>query len=111
MKPTAPTLLLLLFNFMLATPGQGDLPAGKTVHVSPDGADKANGSSETPVRTIRRALQIAERGDVVNLAAGVYAGGVATRVPGVQLQGTGNVLIRGPERDRAIEILHSETVL
>ena len=53
-------------------PGAGSAVAADIVHVSPAGSDSASGNATAPVRTVRRAIQIASAGDTVQIAAGTY---------------------------------------
>lgn len=98
-----PVALLLLVTASAAS--------GKDVHVSPSGDDRATGADSTPVRTLGRALRLAGPGDTVRLAAGVYQGGVETRTGRVTITGPPEAVVRGPERDRAIEVRHDGTTL
>jgi len=47
----------------------------RTLRVSPSGDDAATGEVEAPLKTIRRALSLAQPGDDVLIAAGVYREG------------------------------------
>lgn len=46
--------------------------AARIVHVALDGDDGATGDSGAPVRTVKRAVQLAGSGDIVEIAAGTY---------------------------------------
>lgn len=83
----------------------------KEIYVSPSGNDDAIGAEAAPVRTLKRALRLAGAGDTIRLAPGVYEGGVETRVERVTITGPADAIVRGPERDRAIEIRHDGTTL
>ena len=85
--------------------------AARTVHVAPAGDDRNDGSADRPLRTLVRALKAAGTGDTVRLATGTYDGGVATRVAGVTVEGPADAVVRGPAKDRAVEVRHDQTVL
>ncbi len=53
-------------------PGAGRAAAADVVHVSPAGSDSASGSVDAPLRTVRRAIQLASPGDTVQIATGTY---------------------------------------
>ena len=48
---------------------------------------------------------------MIRLAPGVYRGDVKTRVPGVEIAGSSESIIRGPENKRGLQVLHDKTVL
>lgn len=52
-------------------------------HVSPKGCDRADGSENTPFKTINRAARIAAPGDTVKVHEGVYRETVVPRAGGV----------------------------
>jgi hypothetical protein len=60
---------------------------GRTIWVSPTGNDATgSGFSSSPVRSPRRALEMAYTGDTINLMTGVYAGGISFERAGITLQ-------------------------
>lgn len=84
--------------------------AAKTIHVSPGGNDKAEGTAEKPLKTIKKALATAASGDTVELAAGAYRGDVQTIASGVTIAGLAEAVVSAPS-NRGIEILHDKTTL
>jgi hypothetical protein len=57
-------------------------PDGRVWHVATTGDDQAAGDDAAPLRTINRAGQLAEAGDVVIIAPGTYAESVVVRNSG-----------------------------
>lgn len=55
---------------------------GRTRHVSPSGDDAADGSEGAPLRTVGRAVSLADPGDVVLVHAGTYPESVVIDRPG-----------------------------
>ncbi len=82
-----------------------------TIHASPSGDDRDDGSDGHPVRSLKRAIELADTGDTIRLAAGDYEGRVKTQCPGVTIEGPADAIIRGPESSRAIEVRHDNTTL
>lgn len=72
--------------------------AGPGIFVSPAGSDDNPGSQDRPVRTLQRALDLAEPGAVITLAPGVY-GPAETRRAGADGR---PIAIRGSESGRDI---------
>jgi hypothetical protein len=81
-----------------------------TLHVSPAGNDKAEGTADEPLKSLKRALAVAESGDTIQLSAGAYAGEVKTRVPAVTITGPTSAVISSPG-ERGLEVLHDKTIL
>jgi alpha-N-arabinofuranosidase len=102
-------LVLLLGLSLLATP----VPATE-FHVTPDGDDSARGTRKAPLRTIQRAADLAQPGDVVTVHAGIYRervnpprGGTSDRkrivyraAPGESVEIRGSEAVRNWTRDR-----------
>lgn len=76
-------------------------------HVSPSGNDAANGSVETPLRTINRAAQLALPGDTVTVHQGAYREWIDPLNGGES--NTKRILYRAAE-DEKVEIKGSELV-
>ena len=55
-------------------------------YVSPAGDDAAAGTVDAPWKTVQRAVASAAPGDVINLRAGTYAGGVFVDKPDITIQ-------------------------
>ncbi len=53
-------------------PAEGRVEAASIVHVSTAGSDSSDGSSQSPVRTVKRAVQLARAGDTVQIRTGTY---------------------------------------
>ena len=68
----------------------------RTIHVSPTGNDKADGTAEKPLKSLKRACSFAESGDTIQLAPGAYSGEVKTRVPAVTITGPASAVISSP---------------
>ncbi len=61
--------------------------ARKIIYVSPTGNDKANGSRHSPLASIQKAINIAQRGDAVKVEPGTYTENIRLR-SGVSLVGS-----------------------
>ena len=73
--------------------------AGAVYFVSPTGANTNSGtSSSTPFKTLQKALDVAQPGTTINLAAGTYREAVATKVAGTA---AAPITIVGPESGKA----------
>ena len=85
--------------------------AAATLHVSPDGADRASGSAKAPWRTIQRALKAAQPGDVIELGPGLYLQDVKTVRDGrrgrpITVKGPADAVISGAGAPRVFEVNH-----
>ncbi len=58
---------------------RGGSPVAAELHVATTGDDRFSGSEATPYRTIRRALDVASRGDTILLHAGTYEERISTQ--------------------------------
>jgi len=96
-----------LIALVLATPL---FAAPRTIHVSPSGSDKADGSADRPLKTLEKAMSLAATGDTIELAAGRYEGDVKTAASGVTISGPGEAVISA-SGNRGIEVLHDKTTL
>uniref|UniRef100_A0A7C2WC85 DUF1565 domain-containing protein n=2 Tax=Thermorudis TaxID=1649508 RepID=A0A7C2WC85_9BACT len=90
------------------------------LYVAPDGSDEAPGTIEEPLRTLQRALDLAQPGTTIILRGGVYAleETVLTRRDGSEeapitiRSMEGEVArLRGPEEDRGVQIEHDWYIL
>jgi hypothetical protein len=84
--------------------------APRTIHVSPDGSDMAAGTPDKPLKTLEKALALAETNDTIELAAGNYAGDLRTAAAGVTIVGPAAAIVSSPG-NRGIEIRHDKTTL
>jgi hypothetical protein len=66
--------LVLCFTAVVvsSTTGANTAHAGSTLWVAVNGSDTASGSSSSPLRSITRAVQLADSGDTVMVRTGVY---------------------------------------
>lgn len=85
--------------------------AGRHWFVSPEGDDVAAGTESAPLHTLAAALKKAQSGDIIELTPGTYEGAVQTQRAGVTIAGPKDAVVRGPEDERGVEILHDGTVL
>lgn len=82
--------------------------AGTAYFVSPIGADTNSGTSAAaPFKTIQKALDLAQPGTTITLAAGSYREAVATKVAGTA---GAPITIRGPETGKAVGGRYKATV-
>lgn len=63
--------------------------ARKIIYVSPTGNDKTKGTKHTPLASIQKAINIAQKGDAVKVEPGTYTGNIRLR-SGVSLVGSGH---------------------
>jgi hypothetical protein len=89
------SLLLLASCVLLGSQVQGP-DAARDIAVSPAGADDNPGTAARPLRTLQRALDIAQPGSVIALAPGMYDP-VETRRAGAA---GAPIVIRGGESGR-----------
>ncbi len=60
---------------LTGTKARNVLPnAGKSIYVSSEGSNRNAGSKDAPVKDIQKAIDLAENGDIVNIAQGSYLG-------------------------------------
>ena len=87
----------------------GDTIDPNTTYVSPDGSDDNNGSSEAPVKTIAKAVELAasKNGQIV-IAEGTYIENNIVLDPNVfyTITGKGDVVINGNASSNSIFIMH-----
>ncbi len=55
-----------------------------TYYVAPNGNDDANGSLSSPFQTLTNVVRIVQPGDVIEVRAGTYAGGIVISRPGTK---------------------------
>lgn len=89
---------------------------GTIWYVAPHGDDAAAGTQSDPFRTIARALDAAQAGDGVSLAAGTYEESVRTRRHGsadapIAVFGPREAVLRSPSTDPVVEIRHDHHAL
>lgn len=89
------------------------IAAGRQYYVSPSGSDSNSGTTASaPLRTIQRAVDLAQPGDTINLAAGRYLQNVISRRNGtasapITISGPITAVVSGASGEsRIIEINH-----
>ena len=99
-----------------AAPSQAlDRPA--SLYVSPSGSDANSGTTpEQPFQTIQHAIDLAQPGDTVNLAAGVYFQDVISKRAGtatapITIKGPSDAIIKGGGGPRIFQINHDNLTL
>jgi hypothetical protein len=86
-------------------------------YVSPTGSDSNAGTSApAPFRTIQKAVNLAQPGDAINLAAGVYLQDVHSARNGtpnapIIIRGPAEAVIKGGGDDHVVEINHDDITL
>lgn len=95
---------LILCGSMLLLSG---VLSAKTLHVALSGAAASNCTSTQPCRQIRRALQLVNAGDTVEIADGHYLGFTMDQISGtasqpITIRATGSNAIILPTTDRSI---------
>lgn len=90
---------------------------GITYYVSPSGNDAHNGTSpDTPLKTIQLALDRAQPGNTISLAAGIYQQDFTSRRDGmpdapITITGLTNAVVQGTGRTYIAEIQHDYITL
>ncbi|WP_439815988.1 DUF1565 domain-containing protein [Zavarzinia sp. CC-PAN008] len=84
----------------------------REIWVAPGGRDGAAGTAAAPLATIQAGLNLAQPGDVVQLAPGRYVQDVVTVRPGrsgapITINGTRAAVVVGAGKARIVEIKHS----
>ncbi len=96
---------------------RASMAASTGYFVSPTGNDTQNGlSAGAAFRTIQKAVDLAQPGDVINLAPGTYAQDVISKRNGsssarITITGPSNAVVKGGGRARVIEINHDNITL
>src|SRR5262245_36933233 len=117
----APCLFALAILVLIALPHLSSaapfLAAGTSYYVSPSGNDSNNGSSaSSPFKTIQKGLDVAQPGDTIILADGVYLQDAVSRRNGtadapITLKGSAAAVVKGGGAARIIEINHDYMTL
>ncbi|MBO1336404.1 carbohydrate-binding protein [Streptomyces sp. VRA16 Mangrove soil] len=88
----------------VSAPVQAAAPAGRVLHVAPDGSDRAPGSAAHPLRTIGRCTDLVRPGDTCLIHAGRYReqvtppSGTAHAPVTLAAAGDGAVVVDGTEK-------------
>ena len=116
MPSTTPTPIRLSITPSLtptiATTAPVSNTGGKILYVSYDGLDSNSGLSQSSsLKTIQRAVDLAEAGDTIFLADGTYYQDVITKKHGtsakpILIRGSSAAVVKGGGRARVIEINH-----
>jgi hypothetical protein len=86
--------------------------AAGTLFVSPLGSDANSGTAAAQaLKTIQAALDKADPGTTVQLAAGTYMQDAVTKSNGVTLAGPTGAVVKGAGNGRVFEINHDDTTL
>jgi hypothetical protein len=99
-----------------AVPSQA-LNRPASLYVSPSGSDSNSGSTpDRPFQTIQHAIDLAQPGDTVNLAAGVYLQDVISKRAGtasapIIIKGPADAIIKGGGGARIFQINHDNLTL
>src|SRR5262249_31018875 len=73
-----------LLMIMIATLALISLPAAdaRTLHVARNGEDGNTGTTDSPLRTVQKAAEVARAGDTVLVRGGIYKGRLLLRFSG-----------------------------
>ncbi|MEP7189097.1 MAG: right-handed parallel beta-helix repeat-containing protein [Roseiflexaceae bacterium] len=99
-----------------AAPSQA-LNRPASLYVSPSGSDASSGSRpEQPLQTIQHAIDLAQPGDTVNLATGVYVQDVISKRAGtaaapITIKGPPDAIVKGGGGARIFQINHDNLTL
>ena len=85
--------------------------AARTFYVGPNGSDANDGSADAPFKSIQKAIDLAQPGDIVSLASGIYMQDVLSRRAGtvtapITISGPSDAIVKGGGRARIFEINH-----
>ena len=109
--------LLVAFLVPFATRSSRASSATVQYYINPTGNDAKDGHTiSSPFRTIQKAVDLAQPGDVVNLAPGSYLQDVVSRRSGtptapITLTGPAGAVVKGGGNARIIEINHDDITL
>src|SRR5215210_2204864 len=99
-----------------AAPSQA-LNRPASLYVSPSGSDSNPGSTvDQPFQTIQHAIDLAQPGDTINLAAGVYFQDVISKRAGIAsapitIKGPADAIVKGGGGARIFQINHDNLTL
>ena len=105
--------LCMSFLMPRASQGRGRI----SYYVSPDGDDQNSGTAPAePFKTIQLAVDLAQPGDTINLAPGVYLQDVISKRDGrpdapIAIEGPSGAVLKGGGGDRIFEINHDNLTL
>jgi hypothetical protein len=102
---------------LLRTAPSGAVSEPAYFYVSPSGSNWNDGSAPNrPFKTIQRAIDLAQPGDTIRLAAGVYLQDVTSKRSGtasapIRIEGPADAVIKGGGKARIFEIRHDHLTL
>lgn len=108
-------LLALLVPF--ATRSSRASTSGRSYYVDPNGSDSNSGAdASVPFKTIQKAVDLAQPGDVINLAPGTYFQDILSKRNGtasapITITGPSGAVIKGGGNARIVEINHDYLTL
>src|SRR3990167_7562787 len=111
-SPVVPTEIVSPSQPPLSTVSQPSKLAGKIIYVSPQGIDDQTGDAEDKaLKTIQKAVDIAQPGESVYLLPGVYRQDVISKRSGfidrpITIKGTKEAIVKGGGKARIFEINH-----
>ena len=111
-SPVTPTEIVLPSQQPLSTISQPSKLSGKIIYVSPQGNDDQTGDTEDrALKTIQKAVDIAQPGESVYLLPGVYRQDVISKRSGfidrpITIKGTKEAIVKGGGKARIFEINH-----
>jgi len=110
------TLLVNVVGCVKPTPTISPVK-GQVIYVNPiEGEDSNSGSVTSPLKTIQKAVDLAQPGDTIILAEGIYLQDVVSKRDGrvdapITIRGPSKAVVKGGGNNRIIEINHNYIVL
>src|SRR3712207_3648966 len=111
------TSLLAVLIVPFATRSMSAASNGVNYYVNASGNDSNNGTTAgTPFKTIQKAVDVAQAGDVINLASGVYMQDIVSKRNGaadapITITGPADAVVKGGGDARIFEINHDNITL
>src|SRR5689334_22536188 len=93
--------LLALLLMPLAT--RSSHAAAQVYYVAPSGSDANGGTADAPLKSIQKAVDLAQPGDVIELAPGIYMQDILSRRAGtatapIRITGPSDAVVKGGGR-------------
>lgn len=114
-KTTTFLIAIIVLSLFILVPQT--YASSKSYYVSPSGSDSNSGTVETsPFKTIQKAVDLAQPGDTINLAPGIYLQDVISKRNGeisapITIKGSKDAIVKGGGKARVIEINHDYLTL